>query len=611
MTNTLLCLLLPSFLLCCGNLTAALKPVLIVFPSWPSPGASVTLSCEVKHSSARWSFYWYKVVPDLSQNYYTYDSLPGYNYWTENNSITIRGQKHTAGFACSAGRGNPEYFTGYSEPKFVWYSDSHPAASLTVSPDREKLFTDEKIELNCKGNSADWRVRRFIESIYEPDLSNCSTWRPMTGSSCTFISPQYHRAVYWCESGSGEFSNAVNITVNPPNSILTVSPSWLNPGASVTLSCEVEHWSTGLRFYWYKVVPDPSQNIYRYDSLPGSINGTENNSIIIHGQKHTAGFACRAGRGNPEYFTWYSQPKFIWSKDSHPAASLSVSPDREQHFTSESVTLNCGGNSTEWRVMEFRESRYLFYINKCSSWGSMTGSSCTFNSKWSLKSVLWCESGSGEFSNPVNITFQYEDLLLVSPVHPVTEGASVTLSCIMKGENKLSNVIFYHNDKLIQHDSRGELNISAVSQSDEGFYKCEHSGNVSSQSWMTVKSVSEQSSSSFPVMWAVGPVCGIVLVVLLLLLIRFIRLKGNRGFGSNPNHTGSQTETNEYSSPVHGTSNLYDSVRPSEDPANDASNDQHVAYSLLEFKNSGHKRRSSPAAADAAIYSEVKSTSGC
>ncbi|XP_043952825.1 uncharacterized protein LOC122819865 [Gambusia affinis] len=438
---------------------------------------------------------------------------------TVKNSIIIRGQKHTAGFACRAERGNSEDLTDYSEPKFVWYSDSHPAASLTVSPDREKLFTDEKIQLNCKGNSADWRVKRFTESNYEPGLSDCSTWRSMTGSSCTFISPQYHTAVYWCESGSGEFSNAVNIIIYPPKLVLTVSPSWLNPGASVTLSCEVEHWSTGWRFYWYKVVPDPSQNNYRYDSLPGSINGTANNAIIIHGQKHTAGFACRAGRENPEYFTWYSEPKFIWSKDPHPAASLSVSPDREQHFTSESVTLNCGGNSTEWRMKEFTES----YIEDCCPWGSMTGSSCTFNRTWPLKSVLWCESGSGEFSNPVNITFQYEDLLLVSPVHPVTEGASVTLSCITRGENQLSNVIFYHNDKLIQHDSRGELNISAVSQSDEGFYKCEHSGNVSPQSWMAV----EAGSSSFPVMLVVGPVIGVVLLILLLLLCRFRQTKGS------------------------------------------------------------------------------------
>uniref|UniRef100_A0A3B3UEN7 Ig-like domain-containing protein n=1 Tax=Poecilia latipinna TaxID=48699 RepID=A0A3B3UEN7_9TELE len=255
---------------------------------------------------------------------------------------------------------------------------------------------------------------------------------------------------------------------------------WLNPGASVTLSCEVKPSSAGWRFYWYKAVPDFSTNYYRYDPLPGSISGTVENSFRIDGQKHTAGFTCRAGKGNPEYLTDYSEPKFVWTSDPHPAASLSVSPDREQHFTSESVTLNCGGNSAEWRVKRFRDG----FINCSDSW-EMTGSSCTINSNLSFKSVFWCESGSGEFSDAVNISVH--GLLLVSPVHPVTEGASVTLSCRLRGETKLSDVIFYHNDKLIQNDSRGELKISAVSQSDEGFYKCEHSGEVSPQSWMAVK----------------------------------------------------------------------------------------------------------------------------
>uniref|UniRef100_A0A096LT65 Ig-like domain-containing protein n=1 Tax=Poecilia formosa TaxID=48698 RepID=A0A096LT65_POEFO len=206
----------------------------------------------------------------------------------------------------------------------------------------------------------------------------------MNGSSCIFDSQSAYKAVFWCESGS-EFSNAVNITIYKPKSVLTVSSSWLNPEASVTLRCNHDDQSAGWRIYWYKAVPDKSENSYRYELLPGSISGTVENSFMIHGQKQTAGFTCRAGRGNPKYFTDYSEPKFVWSADPHPAASLSVSPDREQHFTSESVTLNCGGNSTEWRVKRFREINQESFVSDCSNWGNMTGSSCTINSNWCHK----------------------------------------------------------------------------------------------------------------------------------------------------------------------------------------------------------------------------------
>uniref|UniRef100_A0A3P9D3U3 Ig-like domain-containing protein n=1 Tax=Maylandia zebra TaxID=106582 RepID=A0A3P9D3U3_9CICH len=82
--------------------------------------------------------------------------------------------------------------------------------------------------------------------------------------------------------------------------------------------------------------------------------------------------------------------------------------------------------------------------------------------------------------------------LLLNPVHPVTEGASVSLSCSVKRQKILSNVFFYHNDKLIQNDTRGELKISAVSKSDEGFYKCQYLGRESAQSWMSVKGEQDQ-----------------------------------------------------------------------------------------------------------------------
>uniref|UniRef100_A0A3Q4GDR2 Ig-like domain-containing protein n=1 Tax=Neolamprologus brichardi TaxID=32507 RepID=A0A3Q4GDR2_NEOBR len=271
-----------------------------------------------------------------------------------------------------------------------------------------------------------------------------------------------------------------------PRPVLTVSPSWLSPGASVTLNCEVEHPSAGWSFYWYKAVPDLSEKSSSYELLPDG-SGTAQDSYIIHGQTHTAGYVCRAGRGDPEYHTDHSRPKFVWSADVHSAASLTVSPDRVQHFTSDSVSLTCEGNSAKTRMRWFSDNGQL----NSSNWSRMTGSTCNINTSESDTAVYWCESESGDFSNAVNISVHDSDPILVSPVHPVTEETSVSLSCSSR-EKILSNVMFYHNDKIIQNDTRGELNISAVSKSDEGFYKCQYSGRESAQSWMSVKGEQDQ-----------------------------------------------------------------------------------------------------------------------
>uniref|UniRef100_A0A3Q2GC67 Ig-like domain-containing protein n=1 Tax=Cyprinodon variegatus TaxID=28743 RepID=A0A3Q2GC67_CYPVA len=256
------------------------------------------------------------------------------------------------------------------------------------------------------------------------------------------------------------------LSVSPsdkPPPVLSVSPSWLSPGASVTLSCGgLEHPSAGWRFFWYKVVPAKSSSSYSLELLTGGTNWTEQNSYLINGQNHTAGYVY-----------------------AHPAASLSVTPDRVQHFIYQSVTLSCQGNNTEWRLRSFRETGGLPHIH-CSSWGIMSGFSYTITPDWSHSGVYWCESGSADFSNAVNITVQ-GSIILVSPALPVTEGDPVTLSCRDKEQKLLSNVFFYHNNKLIHNDSREELKISAVSKSDEGFYKCEHSGKESPQSWMAVR----------------------------------------------------------------------------------------------------------------------------
>uniref|UniRef100_A0AAQ6IK34 Ig-like domain-containing protein n=1 Tax=Anabas testudineus TaxID=64144 RepID=A0AAQ6IK34_ANATE len=415
------------------------------------------------------------------------------------------------------------------------------SVSVTLQPDWSQIFSGEKITVRCEiqgGGDTEWdyewktpqstshqtHVNYWTLSVSESSSGNyMCRGRNRRGS---YSSTQWSKTITLTVS---EWSDFIKLTVNnnKPQSVLTVSPSWLSPGASVTLKCEVEHPSAGWRFYWYKTVPKLSDRLYRYELLPGSDSGTEEDSYMVHGQTHTAGYVCRAGRGEPVFYTEHSKPTFVWSGDFPPSASLTVRPDRVQHFTSDSVSLSCEGNSTEWRVRRFPEDSYL---SLCSDWGTMTGSTCNI-SGLNSSAVYWCESGSGQFTNSVNIT-GHNDIILVSPVLPVTEGTSVTLGCKLRRENVVSNVFFYQNDKLIQNDTRVELIISAVLKSDQGFYRCEVQTDsrirtlTSPQSWMAVKLTSTTENSSFLVSLVVWLVCGILLIFLLLLLCCCRKSKG-------------------------------------------------------------------------------------
>ncbi|XP_032438604.1 B-cell receptor CD22-like [Xiphophorus hellerii] len=478
-------------------------------------------------------------------------------------------------------------------------------ANVTLTPNWPLIYKGEGVTLQCQipgGEGTkwtyEWRRTRLNETQTSQD-------RRLTIHSAK----ESHSGGYSCRGTSGDgstdWSDVVVLTVYQ----LSVSPSWLSPGASVTLICEVEHPPAGTRFFWYKAVPDPSSRSYSYELLPGSSDGTDENFYIVHGLTSTAGYVCKAGNGKPKY----RDPSFVWSADPRPAASLSVNPDRVQHFISDFVSLSCEGNSADWRVMRLTERGHL---SDCSIWGTMTGSICTIKINLSVSGVFWCESGSGEFSNAVNVTIHdsfFFNTILVSPVHPVTEGDPVTLSCKHKTQQFLSKVFFYHNDKLLQNGSREELKISAVSKSDEGFYKCQHSGKESPRSWMSVRA-----TVSSPVMLIVGPVVGIVLIILIILLIllwRRRRSKGlwcirskqseGRGQTSHTDHGVNNTDGHENSSPPHDNTNLYAPVKSSETTGNAADEARDVTYSHIELKDIDRTRRPRKAE-ESTVYSEVK-----
>uniref|UniRef100_A0A3Q3MC20 Ig-like domain-containing protein n=1 Tax=Mastacembelus armatus TaxID=205130 RepID=A0A3Q3MC20_9TELE len=429
-----------------------------VKPNWPLiyRGETITVRCEIQGGGrTEWTYEW--KADKL-------DRRPTHNEYR----ITAATESDSGKYSCQ-GR-NDYLLTEWSKVVTLTVAVSN-MVTVTQQHDWPQIFSGETITVRCEIQGAgdtewdyEWRTTR---SITHRTHVNIWTFTASGSSSGDYMCKGRLRGDWY---SSTKWSEATTVTVShQPQPVLTVSPSWLSPGASVTLNCEVEHPSAGWRFYWYKAVP-----------------------------KLSAGYVCRAGRGDPVFYTQYSELKLVWSaghcvyltssscclSDVDPAASLTVSPDRVQHFTSDSVSLSCEGNSAEWRVRRFPEDRSL----SCPTWTSMTGSTCKISTSQSSAAVYWCESGSGEFSNSVNITLHDADIILVSPVRPVAEGDSVTLGCKLRKDKLVSSVFFYLNDKVIHNNSRGELSISAVSKSDEGFYKCQFSGQESPQSWMSLSS---------------------------------------------------------------------------------------------------------------------------
>ncbi|XP_034005982.1 obscurin-like isoform X2 [Trematomus bernacchii] len=588
-----------------------------IFPG----GGHVTLTCSVgPSSSSGWRYFWYK-KEKTSEPLKTQDVV-----FLTNDQISV---SRGGVYWCRGGRGDPVYYTEYSDAVVT------NRTVVTLQPNWPQIYSRETFSLSCEiedGGDYEWEFFWMTPGSETPQKSH--------------LAPSSRNGKYQCvgrlkgEMSYTLWSDVFTLTVSndTPEPVLTVSPSWPSPGASVTLNCSVDHPSAGWSFYWYKAVPQKSDNSYSYELLPGSENGTEQDLFIIDGQTHTAGYVCRAGRGDRVFYSGHSEPKFVWSGDLNSAASLTVSPDSVQHFTKTSVSLSCEGNSTEWRVRMFSKSDYL---HRCSSWGTMTGSTCTITRYW-LSGVFWCESETGQFSNAVNITIEYDgQMILVSPVRPVAEGLPVTLSCKLNNEAAVNNVDFYKNDKLIQNDTRRELTISAVSKSDEGFYKCKQRDAAhglqkwtSPESWLSVKPSGHGKASQFPILLIVGLLCGVSLIILLLLFLYLYRKSKDSCYiglvqhsiffyyehdSSNmflhksisfttcilptrsqrtnqvpaTDHMINQDETNqrEYASVLQDFSSdnacLYATVKGPGEPANDEYTD--ATYSVVELKNISKK----------------------
>ncbi|XP_058251542.1 Fc receptor-like protein 5 [Hemibagrus wyckioides] len=505
------------------------KPVLTVQPNAPQifRGETVTLSCRILGGSG--PYYWYidgvyvhlsaenvyNIKVDQSHRYRCFGFIDGQS--TTSNEVTL---------------------SVIESPKAV----------VTIKPDKH-VFRGETVTLRCKikgGGDTEWTYSWYKndDKLYREHKIQEFSLRSVRNE---------HSGNYTCrgrrssDTQSSEISDAVTLTISDvAEAVVSVSPlSWLTEGDSVTLSCEVKHSSTGWTFSWYTyVLYRDSQGFIRYnrellsDSSRGSGGSYTLSPVTLN---HTGVYVCRAERG--VFHTPYSKLQPLWITGESPPVSLIISPNRTQYFTADSLSLSCEdqSDSTGWTVRRYR------YIEELVTCSSVSGSTCNINSlSTSHTGVYWCQSESGGRSNPVNITVHNGAVILDSPVHPVTEGHPLTLRCLSHTKKILdSGVDFYKDDSILQSQTTGEMTISSVSKSDEGFYHCKHpERGESPKSWVSVR-LQSPGSNTVPVAVAVGLSLALLFIILLLILLwKHKSNKGkDRGIQQNSNQTPGQSQS--------------------------------------------------------------------
>ncbi|XP_062849675.1 Fc receptor-like protein 5 [Trichomycterus rosablanca] len=446
-------------------------------------GNSVTLYCELDPQSAGWKFYWFKDT----QNHQTKSTT--HSYIIRSVSVSDVGQ-----YQCRARRGNPVYYTHYSDALWVNVTESSKAV-VTIKSDNQ-VCSGETVTLRCdiqRGGNAEW--------TYSWYKNNNNMYPSRTTQEFSISSViKSHGGKYTCrgerksDSQKSEISDTVILTVSErPQPVLNVPvQNWLTEGDSVTLSCEVKGSTTGWIFSWYKVIQYSSSFIRREDLVllsDSSRKAGGSYTLSPAVLNHTGVYVCRAERGEPAYHTQYSQPQPLWITGESGPVSLIISHNRTQHFDAESLSLSCKGqrDSTRWKVKQYSESKE---VSDClSPWGLAFGSTCSISYLHTSNTVVyWCQSESGDSSNPVNITVHDGDVILDSPVHPVTEGHSLTLRCLY-GKIRPVNLQadFYKDDSVLKNQTE-KMIIHSVSKSDEGFYHCKHpEKGESPKSWISVR----------------------------------------------------------------------------------------------------------------------------
>ncbi|KAL4007885.1 hypothetical protein ACER0C_001737 [Sarotherodon galilaeus] len=366
------------------------------------------------------------------------------------------------------------------------------------------VMEGETISLHCKKKGA---LLNHIADFYKDDLKIGTGY---SGKMVLHNVSKSDEGLYKCIiSGAGESPETSLVVINSSLenqneevvSVILEGPAHVLEGEAVTLHCRNKTLSASLPAVFYK------------DGIFIGTSSTGNMTIHQVYKSHEGLYKCRISGGGESPGSWLSVRVGSVILESPPFPVME----------GETVILRCKKKGALLNHIAD------FYKDDLKIGTGYSGKMIIHNVSRSDEGLYKCIiSGAGE--SPESLLTVKEQkaevvaLILETPAHPVMEGESVTLHCKTKMVSASLAAVFYKDDIFIGTNSMGNMTISTVYKSHEGFYKCRISGvGESSESWLSVQGLHRDASlfsdTFLDLLLLLRVVFTIVMVALLLLLV--------------------------------------------------------------------------------------------
>uniref|UniRef100_A0A087X3K6 Ig-like domain-containing protein n=1 Tax=Poecilia formosa TaxID=48698 RepID=A0A087X3K6_POEFO len=268
-------------------------------------GGSVTLTCSVD-ASADWRYDWFKrQTSEYSKSFMIKSG-------TAEQNITI---SEEGTYYCRGGRGDPVVFTEDSNTVTIDKIKRHlKTARITQNPSWIKIFIGERISLTCvisDGDGAQWE--------YEWRTTSLESLTKITGdwvfyTSISSAGDYYCRGKQKMDLHPTMWSYPIRLTVHSSKPKATLNVDLLSGSGYWDLTCYVDTSPSTWKYFWY-MGEIPSE------IKPGQDAAASNKQILV---SQRGLYWCRGGRGEPVYYTEFSEPMKVGTNQG--SGSLVSSP---------------------------------------------------------------------------------------------------------------------------------------------------------------------------------------------------------------------------------------------------------------------------------------------